>query len=42
MARGVFLMKDRKLMLLDEAEITARARELAIKVWKRYSEKLSN
>ena len=42
MARGVFLMKDRKLMLLDEAEITARARELAVKVWKRYSEKLSN
>jgi len=29
-------MKDRKLLSLDEAEIAARARELAPEVWNRY------
>jgi cytosine/adenosine deaminase-related metal-dependent hydrolase len=33
---GKLLMKDRKLLTLDEAQIAARARELATKVWKRY------
>jgi hypothetical protein len=32
---GKVLMKDRQLLLLDEAEITARSRELAKKVWER-------
>jgi hypothetical protein len=32
---GQVLMKDRKLLTLDEAEITAKSRELAEKVWKR-------
>jgi putative selenium metabolism protein SsnA len=35
MVAGKFLMKDRQLMTLDEEEITARARELAPRVWKR-------
>ncbi|MGQ0602175.1 MAG: putative aminohydrolase SsnA [Anaerolineales bacterium] len=30
------LMKDRKLLFLDEAKITARSRELATKVWGRF------
>ncbi|HUH97530.1 MAG TPA: putative aminohydrolase SsnA [Anaerolineales bacterium] len=38
-AGGKVLMKDRKLLTLDEAEIAARARELASKVWKRYQDK---
>jgi len=33
---GEVLMQDRKLTTLDEAEISARARELAPQVWKRY------
>jgi putative selenium metabolism protein SsnA len=33
---GQVLMKDRQLQFLDEAEITAKSRELAAKVWKRY------
>ncbi len=33
---GKILMKDRQLLTLDEAEITARARELAPRVWERY------
>lgn len=37
---GRILMKDRQLLTLDEAEITARSRELAAKVWQRF-EKLS-
>ena len=36
---GKILMKDRELLTLDEAEIAARAKELASKVWKRYEEK---
>ena len=34
---GRLLMKDRRLLTLDEAAITARARELAVKVWERYT-----
>jgi hypothetical protein len=30
-------MKDRQLLFLDEAEITARSRELAAKAWERYA-----
>ena len=33
---GKVLMYDRQIMTLDEAEITARSRELAPEVWKRY------
>jgi len=33
---GQILMRDRKLLALDEAEITARSRELAAATWKRY------
>jgi hypothetical protein len=29
-------MQDRKLLTLDEAEITARSRELASEVWQRF------
>jgi len=36
-AAGKLLMKDRKLLFLDEAEITARSRELAVKTWERYA-----
>ena len=35
-ASGKVLMKNRKLLFLDEAEITAKSRELAAKCWKRY------
>jgi putative selenium metabolism protein SsnA len=34
-ASGVVLMKDRQLTALDEEEIMARARELAVGVWRR-------
>ncbi len=34
---GKVLMRDRQLLTLDEAEITARSRELAAKVWERYA-----
>lgn len=34
-ASGKVLMKDRQLTFLDEAAIMARARELAVQVWKR-------
>lgn len=37
-ASGRVLMKDRQLLFLDEAEITAKSRELAAKVWERYAE----
>ena len=37
---GKILMQDRQLLTLDEAEITARSRELAQKVWQRF-EKIS-
>jgi len=36
---GKILMKDRELLTLDEVEIAARAKELALNVWKRYEEK---
>ena len=35
---GKVLMQDRQLTTLDEAQISARARELSRKVWKRYEE----
>jgi putative selenium metabolism protein SsnA len=35
---GRVLMRDRQLLTLDEAAITARSRELAAKVWERYNE----
>jgi putative selenium metabolism protein SsnA len=38
MAAGKVLMKDRKLLTLDEEEIAARAREIAPRVWKKYEE----
>lgn len=34
---GKVLMKDRELLFLDEAEITAKSRELAAKVWERFA-----
>lgn len=34
---GKVLMQDRKLLYLDEAEITAKSRELAAKVWERFT-----
>ena len=34
-AGGKLLMKDRKLLMLDEAEIAAKAREAAIRTWDR-------
>ena len=34
---GKILMQDRKLLFLDEAEITARCRELAAGTWQRYA-----
>lgn len=35
MSRGRLLMQDRHLLTLDEAEITARSRELAAALWRR-------
>jgi cytosine/adenosine deaminase-related metal-dependent hydrolase len=35
---GRILMKDRQLLTLDEAEITARSRKLAPEVWERYAD----
>ena len=35
---GKVLMRDRQLLTLDEAAITARSRELAVKVWRRFAE----
>ena len=37
-AGGRVLMRDRQLLTLDEAAITARSRELAAGVWQRYNE----
>ncbi|MEK7327770.1 MAG: putative aminohydrolase SsnA [Chloroflexota bacterium] len=34
---GKALMKDRQLLFLDEAEITAKSRELAKRVWERFA-----
>jgi hypothetical protein len=39
---GRVLMQDRRLLTLDEAAITARSRELAQTVWKRYEDILSS
>ncbi len=39
-AAGKVLMKDRELLTLDEAEIAARAREIAPRVWQRYEEQV--
>ncbi len=36
MVAGQWLMRDRKLLTLDEAAIAARARELSTETWKRY------
>ncbi|HHW06306.1 MAG TPA: putative aminohydrolase SsnA [Clostridia bacterium] len=33
---GKVLMKDRQLLFVDEAEVAAKARELAVKVWERF------
>lgn len=41
MVAGKFLMKDRKLLTLDEAEIAARAREIAPRIWKKYEEEVA-
>ena len=40
-AAGQVLMKDRKLLTLDEAEIAERAREIAPRIWKRYEEEVA-
>jgi putative selenium metabolism protein SsnA len=37
---GKILMKDRKLLTLDEEEIAARAMEIAPRVWKNYQEEV--
>jgi cytosine/adenosine deaminase-related metal-dependent hydrolase len=36
-AGGKVLMRDRKLLTLDEAAIAARARELSAQAWQRYA-----
>jgi putative selenium metabolism protein SsnA len=36
-ASGKVLMRDRQLLFLDEAAITAKSRELATQVWQRYA-----
>ena len=38
---GKVLMKDRELLTLDEKEISARAREIAPKVWDRYQNEVA-
>jgi cytosine/adenosine deaminase-related metal-dependent hydrolase len=38
---GKVLMRDRQLTTLDEAEIAAKAREIAPQVWKRYENEVS-
>lgn len=40
MVAGKFLMKNRELLTLDEAEIAARAREIAPRIWKKYEEEV--
>jgi cytosine/adenosine deaminase-related metal-dependent hydrolase len=37
MVAGRWLMRERRLLTLDEAAITARARELSAAVWQRYA-----
>jgi len=41
MVAGKFLMKDRELLTLNEAEIAARALEVAPRVWQKYEEEVS-
>ena len=41
MVAGKFLMKDRELLTLNEAEITARAKEIAPRIWKKYEEEVA-
>jgi putative selenium metabolism protein SsnA len=38
---GKVLMRDRQLLTLDEAAITAASRDLAIKAWKRYEDNVA-
>ncbi len=38
MANGKVLMKDRKLLFLDESEIAAKSREVAAQTWARVKE----
>lgn len=38
MVAGKILMQDRQLLTLDEADITARSRELATAVWQRFAQ----
>jgi len=38
---GKVLMKDRKLLTLDEEEIAARAKAIAPRIWERYTEEVS-
>jgi putative selenium metabolism protein SsnA len=38
---GKVLMKDRELLTLDEKEISAKAREIAPKVWERYQKEVA-
>ena len=38
---GRILMKDRQLLTLDEAEISAKAQELAPAVWERYQKEVA-
>lgn len=38
---GKVLMKNRQLLTLDEKEIAAKAREQAVKTWKRYNEQFA-
>jgi putative selenium metabolism protein SsnA len=38
---GKVLMKDRELLTLNEAEIAARAREIAPRIWKKYEEEVA-
>ncbi|MBI5354160.1 MAG: putative aminohydrolase SsnA [Chloroflexi bacterium] len=40
-AAGKILMKDRVLLTLDEEEISARAKEIAPRIWKRYEEEVA-
>jgi hypothetical protein len=39
MVNGKWLMNDRKLINLDEIEISKKALELSKHVWKRYNDK---
>jgi putative selenium metabolism protein SsnA len=38
---GKVLMRDRQLLTMDEAAITARSRELAVQAWKRYEDNVA-